>query len=181
MNGPRRGTIACFGSRLALLVGALVTFVSLPVAADSWYEHYAKAEQALADQQWTLAVEEINNAIGKKGDSGARVRSYGMNVIAYFPYLKLGIAYFHLGQFDAALQAFETEDRLGAIAQSDSASAELEQYRSAVGDARIAAAAEEEHPEQITMLEAVWGEGYAGPGGPAYMSELVAPASLGEL
>ena len=122
----------------------MVTFVSLPATADSWYEHYARAEQALEDQQWTLAVEEINSAIGKKGDSGARVRSYGMNVIAYFPYLKLGIAYFHLGQLDAALQAFETEARLGAIAQSDSTTAELERYRSLVRDARAVAAAEEQ-------------------------------------
>ncbi len=134
----------CCCWRLALLVGALATFVPFPATADSWYEHYAKAEQALDNKQWTLAVEEINSAIGKKGDSGARVRSYGMNVIAYFPYLKLGIAYYHLGQLDAALQAFETEARLGAIAQSDSASAELERYRLLVREARVAAAAEEE-------------------------------------
>ena len=143
MNGPRSSAIRCCCWRLALLVGALVTFVPLPAGADSWYEHYAKAEQALEDQQWTLAVEEINSAIGKRGDSGARVRSYGMNVVAYFPYLKLGIAYFHLSQFDAALQAFETESRLGAIAQSDSASAELEHYRSRVSEARAAAAVEQ--------------------------------------
>ena len=48
--------------------------------ADPWYEHYAKAEQALVDQNWTLAVQEINAALEKKGDSGARVRSYGMKV-----------------------------------------------------------------------------------------------------
>ena len=65
----------------------------------------------------------------RKGDSGARVRSYGMKVTPYFPYLKLGIAYYHLDQLDAALQAFETEVRLEAIASSDTASAELERYR----------------------------------------------------
>ena len=144
MNGPRSSAVSHFDWRLALLVGALVTFVPLPAAADSWYEHYARAEEALEDRQWKLAVEEINSAIGKKGDSGARVRSYGMNVIAYFPYLKLGIAYYHLGQLDAALQAFETEVQLGAVAQSDSASAELERYRSLVAQARVAAVAEEE-------------------------------------
>ena len=144
MNGPRSRAFQYFDWRLPLLVGVMVTFVSLPAAADSWYEHYARAETALDDQQWTLAVEEINSAIGKKGDSGARARSYGMNVIAYFPYLKLGIAYFHLGQFDAALQAFETEARLGAIAQSDSASAELERYQSLVRDARAVAEVEEQ-------------------------------------
>ncbi|MDH3546370.1 MAG: hypothetical protein OEN22_04685, partial [Gammaproteobacteria bacterium] len=114
-----------------------------PATADLWYEHYAKAEAALEDQDWTLAVQEINDALEKKGDSGARVRSYGMNVTSYFPYLKLGIAYYHLDQLDAALQAFETELRLGAIAQADTASAELERYRSLVQGALATAAAEE--------------------------------------
>ena len=144
MNGPRRRASLRFDWRLVLTVGALVSLVPLPAFADSWYEHYAKAEQALDDDQWTLAVEEINSAIGKKGDSGARVRSYGMNVVAYFPYLKLGVAYYHLGQFDAALQAFETEMQLGAIAESDSASAELEQFRTLADEARIAADVDEE-------------------------------------
>jgi tetratricopeptide (TPR) repeat protein len=127
-----------------------VTFIPLIAIADSWYEHYARADAALDAQQWARAVEEINSAIGKKGDSGARVRSYGMNVISYFPYLKLGIAYYHLGQFDAALQAFETEAQLGAITQSESASMELERYRTLVGEARTAAAAEQQ--QQIRQI-----------------------------
>jgi len=114
-----------------------------PALADPWYEHYANAEQALEDQDWALAVAEINEALEKKGDSGARVRSYGMNVTSYFPYFKLGIAYYHLGQLDAAVQAFETEERLGAIAQSEAETGELERYQALVHQARAAAAAEE--------------------------------------
>ena len=114
-----------------------------PAAADPWYEHYANAEQALQASDWKLAVLEINEALARKGDSGARVRSYGMNVVEYFPYLKLGVAYYHLGQFDAALQAFETEVRLGAIARSEPHSAELEQYRALATEARAKAAADE--------------------------------------
>jgi tetratricopeptide (TPR) repeat protein len=150
MNGPRNSAHKRVGRRLFLLVGAAVAFTPLTSTADSWYEHYARAEVALEDQQWAQAIDEINSAIGKKGDSGARVRSYGMNVIPYFPYLKLGIAYYHLGQHDAALQAFETEARLGAIAQSESASAELERYRLLVEDARAAAAAEQQ--QQIRQI-----------------------------
>jgi len=121
-----------------------------PAAADTWYEHYFRAEKALEDQDWTLAVQEINEALEKKGDSGARVRSYGMKVTPYFPYLKLGIAYFQLDQFDAALQAFETEMRLGAVAQSDTASAELERYRG-LAQAALAQAAVEER-ERIRQI-----------------------------
>ena len=132
------------GRWLILLVGAAMMLIAHPATADPWYEHYSKAETALGDQDWTLAVQQINEALERKGDSGARVRTYGMNVTSYFPYFKLGIAYYHLGQFDAALQAFETEVRLGAIAQSESASVEIERYRGLVQEARTTAAGEEQ-------------------------------------
>jgi tetratricopeptide (TPR) repeat protein len=131
------------GSGLVPLIGAVMLLTAHMAVADPWYEHYANAEEALEDQNWTLAVQEINEALEKKGDSGARVRSYGMNVTSYFPYFQLGIAYYHLGQFDAALQAFETEARLGAIEQLEAANADLERYRTRVQEARVAAAADE--------------------------------------
>jgi tetratricopeptide (TPR) repeat protein len=139
-----------FGRRLLLCLAAALVLDSHPASADPWYEHYAKAEQALEGQDWKLAVEEINEALKKKGDSGARVRSYGKKVTPYFPYLKLGIAYYHLDQLDAAAQAFETELRLGAIVQSDAATKELERYRDLVQAAQSrAAAAEQQRIQQI--------------------------------
>ena len=112
-----------------LLAAAAIILIAGPAAADPWYEHYANAQQALEQEDWTVAVEQLNAALEKKGDSGARTRSYGMNVVEYFPYFRLGVAYYHLGQLDAALQAFETEARLGAIAESESASAQLAECR----------------------------------------------------
>jgi tetratricopeptide (TPR) repeat protein len=140
--------VARFG-RFAVLV-CLISAVAPPALADFWYEHYARAEAALAAEDWPRAVEELNEALARKGDSGARVRSYGMKVIAYFPYLKLGIAYYRLGQFEAALQAFQTEEQLGAIQASDSDLAELESYRRLAVEARQAVAAREaERIDQI--------------------------------
>ena len=63
-----------------------------------------------------------------------------MRVVDYFPYLKLGIAYYHLGQLEAALQAFQTEEQLGAIQSSESDFAELERYRDLALEARAEAA-----------------------------------------
>ncbi len=143
MNVPGNSAVPNKSWRLIVLVAGTMILLSHPAAADPWYEHYSNAEQALEDQNWTGAVAEINEALEKKGDSGARVRSYGMNVISYFPYFKLGVAYYRLGQFDAALQAFETEARLGAIAESETESAELGRYRVLAQDARTTAAAEE--------------------------------------
>ena len=128
--------------RFIVVVFAMVALTAQPAAAAPWYQHYANAEQALEAKDWSLAVQEINEALQRKGDSGARVRSYGMNFVAYFPYLRLGIAYYHLGQFDAALQAFDTEERLGAIARSEPASTELRRYRTLVEEARALATAD---------------------------------------
>ncbi|MDJ0701036.1 MAG: ATP-binding protein [Woeseiaceae bacterium] len=132
------------GWRSRLMVGAMILLIVAPASADPWYEHYANAGQALENQDWALAVQEINEALKRKGDSGARVRSYGMNVTSYFPYLRLGIAYYHLGQLDAASQAFDTEVRLGAIEQSESAMQDLSRYRALVQDARAQAAVAEQ-------------------------------------
>ncbi len=132
------------GRRLTLLVGAAMVLMTCPASGDYWYEHYSRAETALENQDWPLAVQEINEALKRKGDSGARVRSYGMKFTPYFPYLKLGIAYYHLDQFDAAIQAFETEERLGAISQSEPATTELEHFRGLAQEARLTAAAEEQ-------------------------------------
>jgi tetratricopeptide (TPR) repeat protein len=128
--------------RAILFAGLVIALITSPAAADPWYEHYANAERALGQEEWTVAVRQLNAALEKKGDSGARVRSYGMNVVEYFPYFRLGVAYYHLGQFDAALQAFETEARLGAIAESESANANLAEYRARAEDARAAQAAD---------------------------------------
>lgn len=128
----------------------LALLVATSAAAARWYEHYANAETALAEGRWRDAVAELNEALERRGDSGARVRSYGMKVVAYFPYLKLGIAYLELGQYDAALQAFETEERLGEIRDSDAARAELEGYRQ-----RARAALDEQQQAATATVESV--------------------------
>jgi tetratricopeptide (TPR) repeat protein len=122
-----------------LVVIGLLLSSSSPVLADTWYEHYAAADDALDEGQWREAVDHLNRALEKKGDSGVRVRTYGMKFTAYFPYLKLGIAYYELGEIDAALQAFETEERLGAIVGSEDNARDLGRYQGLARQAREAA------------------------------------------
>jgi len=128
--------------RTILLAVVAIVLIAGPVAADPWYEYYTNAQQALEREDWTAAVQQLNAALEKKGDSSARARSYGMNVVEYFPYFRLGVAYYHLGQFDAALQAFETEARLGAITESESANAQLAEFRVLAEEARLAQVAD---------------------------------------
>ena len=137
--------LPCVSRRGAIVFAAICLAVlgAAPAAADLWYQHYQKAEEALKRQDWEVAVEELNQAIQRRGDSGARVRTYGMRTTDYFPYLGLGIAYVNLNQPDAALQAFETEERLGAIEASDEARQRLLQSRAEAMSAIDARADEE--------------------------------------
>lgn len=116
---------------LTVAVSATVSTVS----ADQWYEHYTRAEKALMDADHATAIAELNQAIERRGDSGARVRTYGMRVIDYFPYLKLGIAYFSAGEYEAALRAFDTEEQIGSVQDSETALNELGRFRARASEA----------------------------------------------
>jgi tetratricopeptide (TPR) repeat protein len=144
IRGLSRQSLCGFFAAMLVLAGAA------PAAADLWYQHYQKAQEALERQEWESAVEELNQAIARRGDSGARVRTYGMRTTDYFPYLGLGIAYLNLGQPEAAVQAFETEERLGAISASERGQQRLEQFREEA-EAQIAAHRDQEQQriEQI--------------------------------
>ena len=127
--------------RLGLLLAAVAYAPS--ALGDFWYKHWDEAEKALKNQDWQRAIEEIQEALERKGDSGVKVRTYGLNFTEYFPHLKLGIAYYELGDMESALQAFETERVLGAIADSEKALIELRDYRQRAQRA-LAAVAEQE-------------------------------------
>jgi tetratricopeptide (TPR) repeat protein len=101
-----------------LLVLVLSTAVPSPALAALWYEHYEEGEKALKEQNWKEAVRQFTQAIEKRAEPSVQARTYGMNFISYHPYLKLGIAYYNMGQLDLALQAFDSEEKFGAIAKS---------------------------------------------------------------
>ncbi len=130
------------------LLGFVLVVVVVAVAphawADQWYEHYARAEKALMDNDHATAIIELNQAIERRGDSGARVRTYGMRVVDYFPYLKLGIAYFQAGEYQSALRAFDTEEQLGAVSGSEPASDQLTRFRNRATEALERQRAEQE-------------------------------------
>ena len=130
--------------RLGIVFVTLLVVWAPSVRADRWYQHYDAAKKALASGEWAEAITQLEEALKRRGDSGAKVRTYGMNFDAYFPHLKLGIAYYRMGQHEAALQAFQTEEVLGAIQRSQEARAELENYRSLARKALDDVAAEEQ-------------------------------------
>lgn len=128
----------------------MACLVVAPAIADTWYESYFNGDKALKEERFKDAIDQFNRALEKKGDPAAQARTYSMNFIDYHPYLKLGIAYFKLGQYDAALQAFGTEESFGQIAKSPQSLKELQQYRQLALEAKKKAAAADE--ERIASL-----------------------------
>lgn len=96
----------------------LAPWISPLLADQPWYVHYELGEKALDARNWEEAVREFTKAIELEGTPSVRVRTYGTRHVAYFPYFKLGQAYLGLGGYAQALQAFRTEEQLGAIAGS---------------------------------------------------------------
>lgn len=141
--------------RSPCLALALALLIAPPAKADTWYESYQKAEEALAKQRWSETVRHLNAALEQQPTSSANVRTYGMRFIQYFPYLKLGIAYDHLGQGDAALQAFETEERQGAIQQSAAGSALLRTYRERIQRQQTEQEAERQRRAQAVLPDSL--------------------------
>ena len=119
-----------------VFLALLVIGLSEPAVADLWYEHYERAEEAIRTENWTEAIAQLNQAIEKKADPGVRVRTYGMNFINYHPYLKLGVAYHSLGQHAVALEAFDTEESLGAVQNSPADLESLQSFRQLANDAK---------------------------------------------
>ena len=139
--------------RTLLILPVMLTLVVRPALADLWYESYKKANEALAAEDWSEAIAQINAALENKGNSGARARTFGMNFTDYFPYYKLGIAYYNLGQLDAALQAFDTEERLGAIKEIEDDYSQLQQLRDVIRREKEDAVAEEQKRKQQIVAE----------------------------
>jgi tetratricopeptide (TPR) repeat protein len=131
-------------ARKLLIIFISGLLISQAAFAAIWYESYGKAEKSLRDKQWAEAVRYLNEAIALKSDSNANARTYGVNFIPYFPYLKLGTAYYYMGQLEAASQALDREEQLQAIAASPSDLAELNWIRGLIKQALEAGAADEQ-------------------------------------
>ncbi|MBI2837144.1 MAG: AAA family ATPase [Acidobacteria bacterium] len=140
------------GSRIAALLVSLIlwhTPHAAPAPAREWYDCYENAEKALREQRWNEAEAMILAAARLRPDPGIAVATYGMKYVNYFPYLKLGIIYYNLGRYDAALQAFEREQKAGAVLRSDADRRNLETFRQLAQDSKKKAGlAEKERIQQ---------------------------------
>lgn len=90
-------------------------FVCLPQLHAEWYKDYESGMDALKKGQTQAAVGKFQSAIQQKSDEGTSIKFYGMKFDDYFPHYYLGMAYFNLKNYDAALTEFQISEQNGAI------------------------------------------------------------------
>src|SRR6266850_740512 len=115
--------------RLLAVIVSLLWLGTSGAFADLWYEHYIRGEDAVKAADWKTAVNEFTESIQQKAEPQLGVRTYGMNFIDYLPYLKLGIAYYNLGEFEKALRAFDTEESFGVVKRTKADAGNLIAFR----------------------------------------------------
>jgi len=88
-----------------LLLG--VFLLSGGLLADKWYRIYDQSLAAVKRGDWQQVITLINESLTKKDKPKVQARTVGMEFIDYFPFYYLGMAYYRLGQYENAKQAFE--------------------------------------------------------------------------
>lgn len=103
----------CLKVCVVLCCVSLLNFGS-SVWAQEWYEYYEDAEKAMAKEEWTRAIELLQQAIKKDPEPSSHKRKYGVIFLEYYPYLRLGQAYLAVNDLDAAQEYCQEAQKRGS-------------------------------------------------------------------
>ena len=76
-------------------------------ALEKFYQYYDKGEEYMLRGDWMRAIEEFKSAASLEFEDSKKMRTYGTRFIKYFPHREMGIAYYHLGEYDKAKDELE--------------------------------------------------------------------------
>ena len=119
--------------RGSVLLAAMVAAQAVYAQEATWLDHYRRGEQALKERNWAEAIEQLARAVEL---NPAPSRQINRESGSYYPYLRLGIAYYNLGQNEAAIATFDIEQRYREISATPSEMSNLETFRELATDAR---------------------------------------------
>lgn len=87
-----------------LMLTLMTTFLH---ALEKFYQYYDKGEEYMLRGDWMRAIEEFKSAASLEFEDSKKMRTYGTRFIKYFPHREMGIAYYHLGEYDKAKDELE--------------------------------------------------------------------------
>jgi hypothetical protein len=80
-----------------------------------WYKDYDSALQASSKNQWPEAIAKLQSAINDRNEEAIHLRFYGTRIDDYFPHFHLGLAYYNIKNYQAAITEFQISEQQGAI------------------------------------------------------------------
>lgn len=100
--------------RRSALTIVLLLFSATPLFAQ--YDEYEAGLKAARNENWSVVVSKMSEALAKKPGEDTNWRPYGNQFVKYHPYYYRGVAYFNLGQLDKADADFKRAKGVGAVA-----------------------------------------------------------------
>lgn len=85
----------------------LFLFQSFLFSQNKFYNYYDDGLGYMQAQDWQRAISEFKSAISLEFEDVHRKRTYGTKFIQYYPHREMGIAYYMLGEKDAAKKEIE--------------------------------------------------------------------------
>jgi TolB-like protein len=86
---------------------ALFLFTSLLSSQNKFYQLYNTGLEYMEKQDWQRAIAEFKSAASLEFEDTQRKRTYGTRFIEYYPHREMGIAYYMLGETEAAFKELE--------------------------------------------------------------------------
>jgi hypothetical protein len=139
--------------RRALLALVVIAAAGPAWAVKDWYDFYEDGKQQAARGHCKEALASLAQARRLKPSSELQVRLYGIVFTDYVPYYYEGTCLVKTGDFKAALQAFEAEEKQGVIQKSRELFADLGKLRGQANKALEDVAAAEREKKARALLE----------------------------
>ena len=109
-----------------------------------WWNYYERGQSYGDGRFWEDAETDFRAALAQDNTDRRRARTYGMHFIDYFPHRELGVALFHQGRYDPAIEALSRS-------LSQEVSAEAQYYLDRARAAKIEAEGLDRESPQITL------------------------------
>ncbi len=109
-----------------------------------WWNYYERGQSYGDGQFWEDAETDFRAALAQDNTDRRRARTYGMHFIDYFPHRELGVALFHQGRYDPAIEALSRS-------LSQEVSAEAQYYLDRARAAKIEAEGLDHEAPRITI------------------------------
>jgi hypothetical protein len=72
-----------------------------------WWNYYERGISYGDGHLWVQEEADLRDALQQRSQDQRRARTYGMHFLDYFPHRELGVALYHQGKYEEAIQEFE--------------------------------------------------------------------------